>query len=102
MIYGTKKEILSDIGKRLRARRLLLNMSQQSAAERSGISVVTLQNLEKGRGSSLWAMVSLCRTYDHTNWIFELAPEERIEHRIVESGEVRRVRASKRRRSADV
>ena len=102
MLYGSKKEILIDIGERMRARRLMLNMSQQVAAERSGISVVTLQNLEKGKGSSLWALVSLCRTYDHTNWILELSPEERIEQRIVENTGVRRVRASKKRRTGDV
>lgn len=97
MLTGTKIEILKDIGDRIRQRRLMCGLSQKTAAERSGISVMTLQALEKGKGSSLWTLVSLCRTYDHTQWIHELAPDEEIRHIIaVNSGKVRQ-RASKRK-----
>lgn len=102
MLYGNKAEILKGIGERMRKRRLLLNLSQQLAAERSGLSVVTLQNLEKGKGSSLWALVSLCRTYGHTNWILELAPEENIEYSIAANTGKERIRAAKRKGTRDV
>ena len=76
MLYGDKNEILSLIGGRMRSRRLRLNLTQQVAAERSGISVQTLKNLENGKVVSLWAFVSLCRTYGHVDWVYELEPEQ--------------------------
>ena len=100
MLYGNKAEILKGIGERMRERRLILNLSQQEAAERSGISVVTLQNLEKGKGSSLWALVSLCRTYDHTQWIYELAPDELIASSVAAASGKHRLRAAKRKPEA--
>ena len=75
MIVGSKVEILKDIGESLRTRRLRLNLSQQEAAQRSGIGVATLRNFERGRGIALWGFVSLCRTYGHDRWISELMPE---------------------------
>ena len=76
MLYGDKNEILALIGGRMRSRRLRLNLTQQVAAERSGISVQTLKNLENGRVVSLWAFVSLCRTYGHDDWVYDLEPEQ--------------------------
>ena len=70
MLYGDKNEILALIGGRMRSRRLRLNLTQQVAAERSGISVQTLKNLENGK------VVSLCRTYGHDDWVYELEPEQ--------------------------
>lgn len=102
MLSGTKKEILKGIGERLRYRRLICGLSQKEAAERSGVSTMTLQALEKGSGSSLWTLVSLCRTYGHTQWIYELAPEEMLDHVIaLNTGKVRQ-RASKRKVVSDV
>lgn len=75
MVIGTKEEILHEIGESLRQRRLRLNLSQDEAAARSGLSVATLRNFEKGDGLSLWGFVSLCRTYGHDSWVYELAPE---------------------------
>lgn len=96
MLVGGKTEILKIIGDGLKRRRLLLNMTQAVAAERSGISVSTLKNLEKGRDSSVWALASLCRTYGHWRWIPELAPEEQIDHRIDLLRGTCRQRASRR------
>ena len=70
MLYGDKNEILALIGGRMRSRRLRLNLTQQVAAERSGISVQTVKNLENGKVVSLWAFVSLCRTYGHYDWVY--------------------------------
>lgn len=75
MLIGRKSEILKDIGESMRARRLDLNLSQAVAAERSGLSEVTVRNFERGAGISLWGFVALCRTYGHDSWVYELAPE---------------------------
>ena len=56
-----------------------MNLTREIAAERSGISASTVKNIENGHGGSIWALVSLCRTYGHANWVYELAPEEQID-----------------------
>ena len=48
MVYRTKKEILKVLGENLKASRLALNISQQRAAEQSGISLKAIRNLEDG------------------------------------------------------
>lgn len=75
MILGNKNEVLKDTGERMRMRRLRLNLSRAEAAERSGISEGTLKNFESGKGISLWGFISLCRTYGHDAWLYELEPE---------------------------
>ena len=95
MLRGTKKEILKKMGESLRARRLFLNLTREVAAAQSGISVSTVKNIESGRGGSMWALVSLCRTYGHTNWVHELAPEEQIDHQIALITHTERKRASR-------
>jgi len=95
MLRGGKKEILKQIGDGLRMRRLFLNMTREVAAERSGISASTVKNIENGRGGSVWGLVSLCRTYGHTNWVHELTPDEHIDHQIALMTHKERKRASK-------
>ena len=75
MILGNKKEIMKDVGERMRKRRLMLNLSRAEAAERSGICESTLKNFEGGSGISLWGFISLCRTYGHDAWVYGLEPE---------------------------
>lgn len=98
MLRGGKKEILELVGNGLRMRRLFLNMTREVAAERSGISASTVKNIENARGGSIWALVSLCRTYGHANWVYELAPEEHIDHHIAQMTRRERKRASRPRR----
>jgi len=97
MLRGSKVEILARLGESLRARRLSVNLSQAEAAERSGISLSTVKNLESGKGASVWALVSLCRTYRFDQWIFELAPDELLTHRLKEIEGRPRQRAAKRK-----
>ena len=50
MIYRTRDEMLKVLGENLRASRLADNLSQQTAAERSGISLKAIRNLEADCG----------------------------------------------------
>ena len=95
MLRGSRDEILKQVGDGLRMRRLFLNMTREVAAERSGISASTVKNIENGNGGSIWALVSLCRTYGHANWVYELAPEEHIDHHIAQITHKERKRASR-------
>jgi len=105
MIKGNKKDLLRLLGESMRARRLSVNLSQADAAARSGVSLSTLKNFENGKGASAWVLISLCRTYGHDRWIYELAPDDSLEHRFLELENHPRQRASKRKgaiRSAGV
>ncbi|MBR0055836.1 MAG: helix-turn-helix transcriptional regulator [Kiritimatiellae bacterium] len=95
MLVGGKRDLLAMVGDGLKRRRLHLNVTREEAAERSGISPSTLKNIEAGRGGSIWALASLCRTYNHTLWIHELAPEENIDHQIAMRTGRLRLRASR-------
>ena len=97
MLLGNKSEVLKEIGESLRARRLRLNMSQTVAAERSGISEATLRNFERGEGISLWGFVSMCRTYGHDGWVYDLAPESVMDYANRVRHGTERLRAAKRK-----
>lgn len=82
----------------MRARRLSLNLSQELAAQRGGISVSTVKNLESGKGASAWALISLCRTYRCDGWVSTLSPvEESLELQLRAMEGHSRQRAAKRK-----
>ena len=54
-------QIEQELGKRLKARRLDLNLSQALAAERSGLSRRTITAIENGKGSTLATLIALLR-----------------------------------------
>ena len=74
MIFLTRDEWMKRIGENLRARRLRENLSQQTLAERSDVSLNAVKNLESGRGASVHSLVSVCRTLGAVGWIDSLAP----------------------------
>ena len=69
MVYGTKEEILSQVGGALKACRLQQNISQQVLAERSGVSLNAVKNLETGSGATLGTFILVCRTLGKDGWI---------------------------------
>ena len=66
--------MLAVLGANLRSARLALNISQQDAAERSGISLKAVRNLENGENSSTLSLISVCRTLGKTDWLMTIAP----------------------------
>ena len=74
MLYQTKAEMLSALGAGIKAARLALNLSQLAAAERSGISLNAVRNIEGGRNASTFSLVALCATLRKTDWIMSFAP----------------------------
>ena len=76
MVYRTREELLKDLGANLRASRLALNISQQTAADQCGISLKAVRNLESGANSSTESLVSYCRILRKVDWIMHLAPPE--------------------------
>ena len=102
MVYRTKDEMLKVLGENLRASRLADNLSQQTAAERSGISLKAIRNLETGENASTLSLLSYCRTLRKTDWLMTLAPPEindaMFERRFAQKG--RRQRAGRTPREA--
>lgn len=97
MIFMTRDEWMKRIGENLRARRLRENLSQQTLAERSDVSLNAVKNLESGRGASVHSLVSVCRTLGAVGWIDSLAPaSETSPLEIAKRGRMR-LRATPRR-----
>ena len=102
MVYRTRDEMLKVLGENLRASRLADNLSQKTAAERSGISLKAIRNLEAGENASTLSLLSYCRTLRKTDWLMTLAPPEindaMFERRFAQKG--RRQRAGRTPREA--
>ncbi|WP_245176258.1 MULTISPECIES: helix-turn-helix transcriptional regulator [unclassified Cupriavidus] len=64
-----------ELGTRLRAYRVnCCGLDQATVAERSGISVRTLRNLEMGNGSSLHTLICVLRTLGLEDCLDTIAP----------------------------
>jgi transcriptional regulator with XRE-family HTH domain len=74
MLYETNMEMLASLGHSLREARLADNISQQVAADRSGISLKAVRNIESGRNASTLSLMALCKTLRLTDWIANIAP----------------------------
>ena len=102
MVYQTKDEMLKVLGENLKASRLADNLSQKTAAERSGISLKAIRNREAGENASTLSLLSYCRTLRKTDWLMTLAPPEindaMFERRFAQKG--RRQRAGRTPREA--
>lgn len=58
MQIQSPEEIAEALGKRIRARRLLANVSQAALADKAGISRRALVQLESGQGSTVHTLIS--------------------------------------------
>ncbi len=76
MLYLTTDEMPKELGRNLREARLADNLSQTTAAARSGISLKAVRNLEDGKNASTASLLALCKTLRRTDWIANLAPPE--------------------------
>lgn len=67
-------QMLAEIGEGMREQRLQLNLSQQTEAERSAVSIKAMKNLESGAGVSLRSFLAICRTLGKTDWLGTIPP----------------------------
>ena len=78
-IYGieTNEVILSEIGHRIKSRRIALAITQKNLALESGVSLRTINNLENGKNVSLNNLVSILRVIRVVDNIDLLVPENK-------------------------
>jgi len=78
------------IGKQIKTLRIRKELTQSELAERSGLSLASIANIEQGKGSSLKTLVSILNVLGETAWLESLAPEVEISPiQLVELGKER-------------
>jgi len=59
--FKTDRELLQEVGARLRAYRLRINLTQAELALRAGVNRTTIRDVENGKDSQLSTLVKLLR-----------------------------------------
>lgn len=62
------------VGEQIRDGRIASDLDQARLAALANVSVATLSNLERGKGSSLKTIVAVVRALGRTDWLEALAP----------------------------
>ena len=97
MVYQTQAEMMTVLGTSIRSARLAANLSLETTAERSGVSMTALRNLEGGKNASTATLLAVCRTLRRTDWIVGIAPPELNDALFDHPETKKRLRASPRR-----
>lgn len=74
MPHQTLEELEAALGASIKALRLDRNIAQRTIADRAGVSLGALKNLENGKGSTVRTLVSVLRALDRTGWLTTIAP----------------------------
>jgi transcriptional regulator with XRE-family HTH domain len=86
------------LGRQIRALRLRQNLDQQQLAERAGIALNAVKNLESGRGATLRSLAQTLRVLDRLDWLRALAPAVSISPVQMLHAKAPRQRASRKHR----
>jgi len=71
----TDEAILAEMGSRIAARRVDLQLTQAAVAEQAGIAKRTLERMEAGHSSQMSSMVRVLRVLDALSGLDNLVPE---------------------------
>ena len=63
------------VGRQVRTARVASGLDQAQLAALANVSLATLSNLERGKGSSLKTVIAVARALGRTDWLENLAPE---------------------------
>jgi transcriptional regulator with XRE-family HTH domain len=74
-INFTVEEWEAKVGRQIRAARVASGLDQARLASLANVSLATLSNLERGKGSTLKTLVAVVRALERTDWLENLAPE---------------------------
>lgn len=73
--FLSNPQIEAELGKRLKARRLDLNLSQEKVAELSGLARRTITAIENGEGSTLTTFIALLRALNSLDQLENFLPD---------------------------
>ncbi|MBM5571111.1 MULTISPECIES: helix-turn-helix domain-containing protein [Deefgea] len=93
----TPEELEQQLGENLKRLRISKNWEQKVVAERAGIGLRTLRNLELGNGSSLNTLIKVLRVLGREGWLATIAPVATIDPLMLTREAQPRQRASKPR-----
>jgi transcriptional regulator with XRE-family HTH domain len=94
----TVAEWESELGEQVRALRLRAGCRQITLAERAGIGLTAVKNLESGKGASIKTLIKALRALDRADWLASLAPPVSISPLQMLAARPARQRASRPRR----
>ena len=89
-----------ELGRQLRVLRLRLNLNHQQLAERAGIALNVVKNLEAGKGSTVRSLAQVLRVLDRADWLATLAPAVSISPVQMLRTKAPRRRASRKKQQA--
>jgi len=93
--YLTVEEWESQFGRQVRTARVAGGLGQAQLASQANVSLATLSNLERGKGSTLKTLIAVARALGRTDWLASFAPEVTI-------SPMQMLRAKQRASNADV
>jgi transcriptional regulator with XRE-family HTH domain len=67
-------DIEAELGHQVRALRLRQDLNQRQVAERAGIALNAVKNLESGKGATLRTLAQTLRVLNRAEWLNTLAP----------------------------
>jgi transcriptional regulator with XRE-family HTH domain len=71
---NTSNEWEAELGRQIRGLRLRQNLDQQQLADRAGIALNAVKNLESGKGATLRSLILALRVLNRIDWFRTLAP----------------------------
>ena len=71
----TVEEWEAQLGQQVRTARVASGLGQADLASLANVSLATLSNLERGKGSTLKTLVAVARALGRTGWLENFAPE---------------------------
>jgi transcriptional regulator with XRE-family HTH domain len=78
LLFKTPDELQAVLGERLRALRLSRNFSQRELADKAGVSLRALHNLEAGTGSTLETFLRVLKALNAVDAIEALLPQPKV------------------------
>ena len=77
IVVMSNSEIVKELGKRFKEYRLVCRLTQQEAADKAGMSIVTLRQFENGKAYNITMgnFIALLRAIDCLEQVNELLPE---------------------------
>ncbi|MFV5215564.1 helix-turn-helix domain-containing protein [Azonexus caeni] len=93
----TVDEWAFELGEQMRALRLRADLDQISLAERAGVSLTAVKNIESGKGATLKTLIRMLRALGRAEWLSSLAPPVSISPLQMLKARPVRQRASRKR-----